>query len=114
MVAAGGAEGPARPWGGVPRACAVGSVLLLAAFALAITARPHAAGIAPVEPWPLGGHSQGGPFLAWTSLALGVSLGWGVPGLALAFLTDRSLRGPSLLGRALALGVGYILVTGLG
>src|SRR5262249_46587948 len=35
-------------------------------------------------------------------------------GLSLAFLTDRRLRGPSLLGRALALGVGYLLLTGLG
>ena len=55
-----------------------------------------------------------GPLVALTSLALALSLGWGVPGLSLAFLTDRRLRGPALLGRALALGVGYIVVTGLG
>jgi len=115
MVAAGGAEGPERPSGGVARACAVASVILLAAFALAdLTARSRASGFVPLESWPLGDHSQGGPFLAWTSLALGVSLGWGVPGLSLAFLTNASLRGPALLARALGLGVGYILLTGLG
>lgn len=62
----------------------------------------------------MGGPSQGGPFLAWTSLALGLALGWGVPGLSLAFLTDLLLRGPALLARSLGLGVGYILLTGLG
>ena len=116
MVAAGGAFGPARPAGGAPRACAIGSLLLLALFAVAdISARSRAAGAVPVEAWPLGADlGQGGPFLAWTSLALGLALGWGVPGLSLAFLTDRSLRGPSLLARSLGLGVGYILMTGLG
>lgn len=116
MVAAADALGPDRPAGGAGRACAVGSLVLLAAFALAdFLTRSRAAGLAlgPIEAWPLGDVSQGGPFLAWTSLALGVSLGWGVPGLSLALLTDRRLRGPSLLGRALALGVGYILLTGL-
>jgi hypothetical protein len=62
----------------------------------------------------LGGPSQGGPFLAWTSLALGLALGWGVPGLSMAFLTDLSLQGPALLARSLGLGVGYIVFTGLG
>jgi hypothetical protein len=60
------------------------------------------------------GTSQAGPFLALTSLSLGLSLGWGVPGLSLAYLTDRGLRGPALLARSLGLGVGYILMTGLG
>ena len=41
-------------------------------------------------------------------------MGWGVPGLSLAFLTDLSLQGPALLARSLGLGVGYILLTGLG
>jgi hypothetical protein len=37
-----------------------------------------------------------------------------VPGISLAFLTDRSLQGAALLARSLGLGVGYIVVTGLG
>jgi hypothetical protein len=90
-------------------------LLLLALYAVAdISARSRAAG-GPVEAFPLGaGTSQTGLFLAVTSLSLGLALGWGVPGLSLAYLTDRSLRGPSLLARSLGLGVGYILLTGLG
>jgi len=107
MVAAGGGEGPGRPSAGVPRACAAGSLALLSLYFIASSG-------ASAEPWPLGGPSQGGPFLTWTSLALGLSLGWGVPGLSLAFLTDLSLQGPALLARSLGLGVGYVLVTGLG
>lgn len=105
MVAAGDALGPERPWGGAGRACAVGSLMLLASRA------PFVA----VEPFPLGaGASQAGLFITLTSLALGLALGWGVPGLSLALLTDPRLRGPALLGRAFGLGVGYLVITGLG
>lgn len=88
----------------------MGSLLLLALY---ISARSRAAG-GPVDAFPLGaGTSQTGLFLAVASLSLGLSLGWGVPGLSLAFLTDPALRGARLLARSLGLGVGYILVTGL-
>src|SRR6185503_17188072 len=106
MVAAGDALGPDGPSGGAGRGGAVASLLLLAAYAIAASRNPA------VEPWGLA-LSQGGAFLASTSLALGVGLGWAVPGLSLAFLTDRRLRGAALLGRSLALGVGYIVMTGL-
>jgi len=106
MVAAGDALGPDRPSGG-GRGCAAASLLLLAAYAIAASRNPG------LEAWPIG-LSQGGRFLAATSLALGVGLGWAVPGLSLALLTDPRLRGPFILGRALALGVGYIVLTGLG
>lgn len=113
MVAGGGAFGPARRADGASRACAIGSLLLLALFA-GLSARSRATG-GPVDAFPLGaGTSQAGLFLALTSLLLGLALGWGVPGLSLAYLTDRSLRGPALLARSLGLGVGYILLTGLG
>jgi len=107
MVAAGGGGGPRGLSAGVPRLCAAGSLALLSIYSIA------SYGVS-VEPWPLGGPSQGGPFLAGTSLALGLLLGWGVPGISLAFLTDRSLQGAALLARSLGLGVGYIVVTGLG
>src|SRR5215208_3643242 len=115
MVAAGDAPGPDPPSSGNGRLYAVASLLLLMFFAAAdVVSRSGSTGWTAVEAWPLGSTSQGGPFLAWTSLALAISLGWGIPGLALAVLSDGRLRGAALLGRALILGVGYVLVTGLG
>jgi hypothetical protein len=47
------------------------------------------------------------------SLALGLALGWAIPGLSLAMLAGRTATGAQLLARALGLGSGYILATGL-
>ena len=92
------------------------SLLLLAAYTVAMWAASEAAGVSfgALEPWPLGG----GPGIAGRparalSLLLGLGLGWGVPGLCLALLTDARLVGASLLARGVGLGYGYVLATSL-
>lgn len=93
------------------------SVLLLAAYAVTMLGASVSTGRAfgALEPWPLGGGVGEAGFAARAAaLALGLTLGWGAPGLCLACLTEPRLRGTALLGRALGLGIGYILLTGLG
>jgi hypothetical protein len=83
-----------------------GSLLLLGLYVVAVGVQ---------EPWPLGGPATAPSGLGAraAALALGLSLGWGVPGLCLAQLVDPRLGGARCLARAFALGVGYILATGL-
>lgn len=93
------------------------SLALLGGYAVGVALAAGASGVAfdAVTPWPLGGGpGTGGLSLRGISLLLGLGLGWGVPGLSLALLSDVDLRGSALLGRALGLGCGYVLVTGLG
>jgi hypothetical protein len=87
-------------------------LLVLALYAAAIAASPGA--FSEVAPWPLGGGGDSaGSVARGASLLLGLLLGWAIPGLPLALLTERRLRGGPLLSRALGLGVGYVLATGL-
>ncbi len=65
------------------------------------------------EAFPLGGAAGDGTALSVMALVLGLSLGWGIPGLALALLSNRTLTGSALLGRALGFGVGYLFATSL-
>ncbi len=99
-----------------PRLYGLLSLALLGGYgaAAALAARATGLGFEAVSPWPLGGGPGAGGFaLSASSLALGLALGWGVPGASLALLTDRGLRGAALLGRALGLGCGYVLAVGL-
>jgi hypothetical protein len=65
------------------------------------------------EAFPLGGASGDGAALSVVALVLGLLLGWGIPGLALALLSNGTLTGSALLGRALGFGVGYLFATSL-
>lgn len=86
------------------------SLLLIGGFALA--AAPSGFGV--VEAYPLGGAAgQGGPVFRGLALLLGLLLGWGIPGVSIALLTNPAIGGYRLLSRALGLGIGYILTTGL-
>ena len=64
--------------------------------------------------FPLGGATTGSAAGRGLALALGLLLGWGIPGLSLAFLAPGG-RGDAarLLGRALGLGFGWIFACGL-
>lgn len=100
----------------MPRLCAVGSLVLLAGYASLVWLSSNADGTAfnALEPFPLGGSAgSGGLALRAVALVLGLLLGWGVPGLSLAFLTKASAQSSALLGRAFGLGIGYIFVTSL-
>ena len=98
------------------RACGLGSLLVLAAYALALWAggSQHGLGFAEYQPWPLGADPVA-PFAParWLSLALALGLGWGVPGLSLALLARRVPTGLRLACRAFGLGIGYLLASGL-
>lgn len=94
-----------------PRWPAVVALVVLAAYAAAAAAT--GAGIHAAEAFPLGGLAGDGVVLGAMALLLGLLLGWGVPGLALALLTNSHVTGSALLGRALGLGVGYLAVTSL-
>jgi hypothetical protein len=98
------------------RACGLVSLLVLAAYVLAIAvgARASGVGFEAYAPWPLGGADASVSRCAQAAaLTLGLSLGWGIPGFALALLSDPRLAGVALLGRALGLGTGYVLGVGL-
>jgi hypothetical protein len=100
----------------VARACAIASVALVVFYALAVAASARAAGVGfeAFAAWPLGaGAALAGLPVRAAALALGLLVGWGIPGLALALLTDRGLQGAALLGRALGLGTGYLVFAGL-
>lgn len=98
--------------GSAPRVFGLLGLAALAAYALAVAGEPGPFA-APVA-WPLGGAaSPAGVAALASSLLLGLLLGWAIPGLPLAALGRGDLRGPALLSRALGLGVGYVLVTGL-
>lgn len=71
------------------------------------------AGFHAAEAFPLGGTAGDGVLLSAVSLLLGLLLGWGIPGIALALLSNASLTGSALLARALGLGVGYLFATSL-
>ena len=93
------------------RGFATASLLLLAGYALALWLSPCGR---DGEPWPLGGEPGAcGTLARGISLLLAVVLGWGVPGLCLALLSDARLTGAPLLARAAGAGVSYIVVTGL-
>lgn len=117
MVSGGGAGGAGSAQGLLeppPRLVGVASLLLLILYGGALLAEALSRGVpfAVVDPWPLGG-GEAGVLSRGLALTLGLSLGWCVPGLSLALLADPGRRGPVLLGRALGLGLGYLLVTGL-
>lgn len=100
-----------------PRLYGAWSFGLLGAYAAAIQLSQAAGGpgFGALEPFPLGGlPGQGGALSHAVALCLGLSLGWGVPGVSLALLTNPRLTGPPLLARSLGLGVGYLFVAGLG
>jgi hypothetical protein len=84
---------------------------VLAAYAAA--AAMPGIGFHGAEAFPLGGAVGDGQALSAITLVLGLSLGWGIPGLALALLSNNTLGGSALLGRALGLGVGYLFATSL-
>jgi len=98
---------PARSWSAVSLA-----LLTLYAALVAVEAQRRGLAFDAVEPWPLGGPHPD-PALGLTSLALGLGLGWAVPGLSLALLSAPGIRGARLLARGFGLGVGYLLVAGL-
>jgi hypothetical protein len=100
----------------VARAAGAISLLLLAAYALVAWAAARAAGITfeAWAPWPLGGDSGTGLADRMVPLVLALALGWGVPGVALALLTRPRREGSAWLGRALGLGVGYVVLVVLG
>jgi hypothetical protein len=103
-----------RAWAS-SRACGLVSLLVLASYVLAIEVGARAAGVgfAAFAPWPLGGPDASVSRLAQAAaLTLGLSLGWGIPGFALARLSEPRLVGVAFLGRALGLGTGYVLVAG--
>jgi hypothetical protein len=79
----------------------------------AVVAAMTGAGFYAAEAFPLGGTSGDGVALSGVALLLGLLLGWGIPGVALALLTNGTLRGSDLLGRALGLGVGYLFAASL-
>jgi hypothetical protein len=86
-----------------PRLYGLASLALLAANTL----------LGRAESFPLGGGASA-PLAARTvALALGLSLGWAIPGVSLALLLDSRSSGTRLLARSWILGVGYLLVTGL-
>lgn len=97
-----------------PRAVALGSLALLAAYSAAVVRDASRAGLgfAGLDPWPLGGDGGHGA-VAFVSLALGVCLGWAIPGLALVCLAGVPASATALLGRAFSLGVGYVFVAGM-
>lgn len=63
--------------------------------------------------FPLGGEAAGSAVGRGLALSLGLLLGWGVPGLPLAFLAGGSEDASRLLGRALGLGFAWIFASGL-
>lgn len=87
------------------------ALAVLAAYAGA--AAVTGAGFHAAEAFPLGGTAGDGALLSAVSLLLGLLLGWGIPGIALALLSNASLTGSALLARALGLGVGYLFATSL-
>ncbi len=98
-----------------PRACGIASLGLLAAYAAAVllTAAKSGTAFDAVELFRLGGAGgDGGSVVRVVALALGLVLGWGVPGLSLAFLFAKPPDGAAAIGRALGLGFGYIFATG--
>lgn len=97
----------ARSWGAA-------SLALLTLYAALVAAEARRSGLAfdAVDPWPLGGPHPN-PALGLASLALGLGLGWAVPGLCLALLGEREVHGSRLLARGFGLGVGYLFVAGL-
>jgi len=84
---------------------------VLAAYAAA--AAMTGGGFFSAEAFPLGGAAGDGAVLSGVALLLGLLLGWAIPGIALALLTNGTLTGSALLGRALGLGVGYLFATSL-
>jgi len=87
------------------------SLALLAGYALSL-------GFSPCgwdgQPWPLGGEpGECGALTRGLSLLLALALGWGVPGLCLAVLSDARLVGTPLLARAMGAGISYVVVIGL-
>jgi len=89
------------------------SLGLLAVYGAGLLIAAGPGGFEAMEPFPLGGGGgAGGPLVRTAALALGLSLGWAVPGLSLALLHRPDLEGTALLGRAFGLGAGYLVSTG--
>ncbi|MGH9383210.1 MAG: hypothetical protein ACRD2N_02810 [Vicinamibacterales bacterium] len=100
-----------------PRLYGLLSLALVAAYAVAVglAAQAGGPGFDELAAFPLGGVAgDGGRVLRALALTLSLSLGWAVPGVSLALLTDQRLRGGALLARSLGLGIGYLFVAGLG
>lgn len=100
-----------------PRWVGLLALVLLAAYAgaLLVAGIPDGPGFVALAPFPLGGFpGDGGLVVRGVALTAGLLLGWGIPGMSLALLTGRDLRGAALLARAFGLGVAYLLVVSLG
>ena len=89
-----------------PRSIALLSLGLLAAYV----------GVVGVsgEPFPLGGSASDTSRVGQAvAVVLGLALGWALPGLSLAALTNPALSGLDRLPRAFGLGTAYLIAAGV-
>jgi hypothetical protein len=92
----------------LPAATRLSGLRLYGLLSLALVAA--CAALSPGAPWPLGAAGGAGSLPGRAAaLALGLAVGWGVPGICLALSFDPRTRGAALLGRGLGLGAGYLL-----